>query len=158
MFGASALKNITSKHIFDRKYQDYVYIKWKYWSTIEKIKHYLRHENKVKENKVFYCKALRCEGNRKQQKVVFLYVKLANLLSFYTRFPKSAPTYKRQVVNPRHQTSKGQSVAKPGTPPVEYRRREPKIQFNIQRECPGPGTSRELAFAEPEPLCRTRTT
>ena len=26
------------------------------------------------------------------------------------------PTYRRQVVNPRHQTPQGQSVAKPGTP------------------------------------------
>ena len=31
-------------------------------------------------------------------------------------FPKGQPTYTRQVVNPRHQTPQGQSVAKPGTP------------------------------------------
>ena len=30
-------------------------------------------------------------------------------------FPKTGPTYRRRVVNPRHQTSQGQSVAKPGT-------------------------------------------
>ena len=29
---------------------------------------------------------------------------------------RSGPTYKRQVVNPRHKTPQGQSVAKPGTP------------------------------------------
>ena len=32
------------------------------------------------------------------------------------RFPKSGPTYRGQVINPRHQTPQGQSVAKPGTP------------------------------------------
>ena len=41
----------------DRKYQDYVYIKWEYWITIQKIKHYLKNVNKVNENKVF----LMCE-------------------------------------------------------------------------------------------------
>ena len=34
------------------KCQDYVCVKWEYWSTMWKIKHYLRHENKVIENKV----------------------------------------------------------------------------------------------------------
>ena len=58
--------------------QYYVYIQWEYWSTMEKIKHYLRYENKVNENKVLYCKVLRCETNQKQQKVVSLYVKLTN--------------------------------------------------------------------------------
>ena len=53
-------------------------------------------------------------NNKKQQKSCFLYVKLTNLLSFSTRFPKSVPTYRRQVVNPRHRTPQGQSVAKPG--------------------------------------------
>ena len=31
--------------------QDYVYIKWEYWSTMQKIKHYTRDENKVNEKK-----------------------------------------------------------------------------------------------------------
>ena len=31
-------------------------------------------------------------------------------------FQKSGPTYRRQVVNSRHQTPQGQSVAKPVTP------------------------------------------
>ena len=30
-------------------------------------------------------------------------------------FQKSGPIYRRQVVNPRHQTPQGQSVAKPET-------------------------------------------
>ena len=56
-------------------------------------------------------------SNQKQHnKVVFLYVKIMNILSFSTRFPKSEPTYRRQVVNPWHQTPQGESVAKPETP------------------------------------------
>ena len=40
----------------DIKCQDYVYVEIEYWSTMKKIKHYLRHENKVNENKVLsYC-------------------------------------------------------------------------------------------------------
>ena len=35
-----------------RKWQDYVYVKLEYWSSMWNIKHYLRHENKVNENKV----------------------------------------------------------------------------------------------------------
>ena len=35
-----------------RKCQDYVFVKWEYWSTMLKIRHYLRHENKVNGNKV----------------------------------------------------------------------------------------------------------
>ena len=37
-------------------------------------------------------------------------------LLFRIRFPKGGPTCRRQVVNPRHQTPQGQSVAKPETP------------------------------------------
>ena len=36
-------------------------------------------------------------NNQKQQKIVFHYVKLTNLQSFQTRFPKSGPTYRGQV-------------------------------------------------------------
>ena len=36
----------------DRKWQDYVYIQCEYKSTWQKIKHLLREENKVKENKI----------------------------------------------------------------------------------------------------------
>ena len=36
----------------DRKWQDYVYIQCEYKSTKPKIKHLLREENKVKENKI----------------------------------------------------------------------------------------------------------
>ena len=36
----------------NRKWQDYVYIQCEYKSTWQKIKHLLREENKVKENKI----------------------------------------------------------------------------------------------------------
>ena len=41
----------SSRHI-SRKWQDYVYIQCEYKSTKQKIKHLLREENKVKENKI----------------------------------------------------------------------------------------------------------
>ena len=43
---------IKSDSIFDRKWQDYVHIQYEYKSTKQKIKHLLREENKVKENKI----------------------------------------------------------------------------------------------------------
>ena len=36
----------------NRKWQDYVYIQCEYKSTKQEIKHLLREENKVKENKI----------------------------------------------------------------------------------------------------------
>ena len=39
----------TRNKIADRKCQGHVYIKWEYWSNMQKIKHYLRHENKLNE-------------------------------------------------------------------------------------------------------------
>ena len=38
--------------LLNRKWQDYVYIQCEYKSTKQKIKHLLREENKVKENKI----------------------------------------------------------------------------------------------------------
>ena len=46
-------KKCDVKHsLFNRKWQDYVYIQCEYKSTKQKIKHLLREENKVKENKI----------------------------------------------------------------------------------------------------------
>ena len=42
----------TEKISTNRKWQDYVYIQCEYKSTKQKIKHLLREENKVKENKI----------------------------------------------------------------------------------------------------------
>ena len=54
----------------------------------------------------------------KTQKIRFIihYVKPTAQLLFKIRFPKGGQTCRRQVVNPRHQTPQGQSVAKPETP------------------------------------------
>ena len=54
----------------------------------------------------------------KTQKIRFIihYVKPTAKLLFKIRFPKSGPTCRRQVVNPRHQTPQGQSIVKPETP------------------------------------------
>ena len=43
------------------------------------------------------------------------YMKRTNQLLFQTRYPKSEPTYRRQVTNPRRQTPRGQPIAKPRT-------------------------------------------
>ena len=40
------------ENMSNRKWQDYVYIQCEYKSTKQKIKHLLREENKVKENKI----------------------------------------------------------------------------------------------------------
>ena len=52
------------------------------------------------------------------QKIRFIihYVKPTAQLLFKIRFPEGGPTCRRQVINPRHQTPQGQSVAKPETP------------------------------------------
>ena len=43
---------IIERFSVNRKWQDYVYIQCEYKSTKQKIKHLLREENKVKENKI----------------------------------------------------------------------------------------------------------
>ena len=52
----------------------------------------------------------------KKWRYTIQYVKPTAQLIFKNRFPKGGPTCRRQVVNPRHQASQGQTVAKPGTP------------------------------------------
>ena len=47
--GSYSASNINPNN---RKWQDYVYIQCEYKSTKQKIKHLLREENKVKENKI----------------------------------------------------------------------------------------------------------
>ena len=45
--------HFTDKKLYNnKKWQDYVYIQCEYKSTKQKIKHLLREENKVKENKM----------------------------------------------------------------------------------------------------------
>ena len=45
-------KHRVARFYAHRKWQDYVYIQCEYKSTKQKIKHLLREENKVKENKI----------------------------------------------------------------------------------------------------------
>ena len=51
----------------------------------------------------------------KTQKIRFIIHYVKPELLFKIRFPKGGPTCRRQVVNPRHKTVQGQSVAKPET-------------------------------------------
>ena len=96
---------------------------------------------------------------KNNEKVVLHYVKLRSPLSFQIWFPKDAPTYRWQMVNPRHQTPQGQSVANSS---VGYPSRESKHEIkeseghmfnpifkgNAQgRKHPG-----KWAFVEPELL------
>ena len=73
----------------------------------------------------------------KTQKIRFIihYVKPTAQLLFRIRVPKGGPTCRRQVVNPRHQTSQGQSVAKPETP-LQNIQVEPVIPYICEMHCP----------------------
>ena len=76
------------KDIENRKCQDYVYIKWEYWSTMQKIKHYLGHGNKVNENKVSYCKALKCDTIKNIKKLLSCMSSLETYYQFKLDFQK----------------------------------------------------------------------
>ena len=45
------------------------------------IKHYLRHKNKVNENEVSYCEALRCETIKNTTKKLFSF--MSNLQTYF---------------------------------------------------------------------------
>ena len=89
--------------MFDRKCQDYVYIKGEYRSTMEKISHYLI-KNKVKESSIIelwgfkiYVKMI-IENN--EIHVVGIHkVTLTNPLYFKTKFPKkcTSPNTARSI-------------------------------------------------------------
>ena len=99
----------------DRKYKDYVYGRCYYRSTW-KNKEYLWSKDKAK-NDMMYQDIHSCiYQNKKKWRYTIQYVKPTAQLVFKNRFPKGGPTCRRQVVYQRHQTSQGQSVAKPETP------------------------------------------
>ena len=79
-----------------------------------KKKEYLRKQNR----KMIWCIKTYIIAYVKTQKIRYTihYVKTTAQLLFKIRFPKGGTTCRRQVVNPRHQTPQGQSVAKPETP------------------------------------------
>ena len=56
-------------------------------------------------------------SNQKQQKKLFSFMShLQTYNHFKLDLKKNGQTYKRQVINPLHQTPHGKSVANPGTP------------------------------------------
>ena len=115
---------IVSVEMLNRKHKVYVYVKGEHLSTLQKMNNYLRCEYKVNKRKVLpYYETLRNVYKfiyiniiKNNEKVVTHYVKLKNPLPFQTRFPKGGSSYRRQMVNLRHQLPQQQSAAKPETP------------------------------------------
>ena len=85
--------------------------------VLEKLKNNIQ-EVKIKpKDDMMYQDIYRCIcQNTKRWRYTIHYVKPAAQLLFKTRFLKGGPICRRQVVNQRHQTPQGQSVAKPETP------------------------------------------
>ena len=83
--------------------------------VLDKKEHYLR--SKDKAEKIIWCIKTYAMPYVIIQKWRFTidYVKPTAQLLFESRFPKSVQTYRRQLVNPRHQTPPGESVVKPET-------------------------------------------
>ena len=79
--------------------------------------HYLRSKDKAeKAYDVSRHIRLHMSKYKKKWRFTIHYVKPTAQQLFKSQFSKSASTYRRQVVNPRHQTLQGQSVSKPETP------------------------------------------
>ena len=77
--------------------------------------HYSRSKDKA-ANHMMYWGIYNCIGqNTKKWRFTIHYAKPTAQLLFKSRVPKSGQTCRKQVVNPRHQTPHGQSVATPGT-------------------------------------------
>ena len=64
-----------------RKCQDYVYIKWEYWSTMKKIKHSMRHDSKVNENNGIILQGIKLRNKSKTTKKLFSF--MSNLQTYY---------------------------------------------------------------------------
>ena len=98
----------------NRKYKDNVYRKMLVQEYLKKLRIF----KKVKpQNDLVYQAIYNCIcQNTKKIRFIIHYVNPTAQLLFRIRFPKGGPTCRRQVVNPRHQTPQGQSVAKPETP------------------------------------------
>ena len=81
--------------------------------VLENNKEYLRSKDKAKK---WYDVSRHIQlhiSQYKKWRYTIQLVKPTAQLVFKNRFPKGGPTCRRQVGNPRHQTSQGQSVAKP---------------------------------------------
>ena len=81
--------------------------------VLEKIKNI--QEVKIKPKMIWCIKTyiIAYAKIQKKWRYTIQYVKPTAQMVFKNRFPKGGPTCRRQVVNPRHQMSQGQSVAKP---------------------------------------------
>ena len=53
---------------YGTKYQDYVYVKWEYWSTMQKIKRYFRQETLRYGNVIIHCDELKWLFNKEIHK------------------------------------------------------------------------------------------
>ena len=103
----------------------YTYTRWKTMqSAIDSIKttsmgnvstgvldknkeHYSRSKDKAEKSYDVFRHMQLYMSKYKKWRFTFHYVKYTAQRSFKSRFPKSGPTYRRQVVNPRHQTPQG---------------------------------------------------
>ena len=81
--------------------------------VLEKNKEYLRSKDKAKNDMMHQGIIIAYVKIPKKWRYTIQYVKPTAQLVFKDRFLKGGPTCRRQVVNPRHQTSQGQSVAMP---------------------------------------------
>ena len=81
--------------------------------VLEKNIEYVRSKYKAK---MIWCIKTYIIAYVKMKKIRIYYVKPTAQLVFKKWFPKDGPTCRRQVVNPRHQTSQGHSAAKPENP------------------------------------------
>ena len=80
-----------------------------------KIKEYHLSKDKAKMVRCIKTYTIAYVKIQKKRKYTVHYVKPTTQLMFKSRFSKGGPTCRMQVVNPRHQSSQGQSVAKPET-------------------------------------------
>ena len=91
----------------NRQCQVYVYIKWKYWSTMQRIKHHLRHENKVNENKVLsYCEIVKNSSiissntwSWPHQILVWMSLKMVKVYFFRNRLIKEWLTQNKLIMS-----------------------------------------------------------
>ena len=82
--------------------------------VLDKKEHYLKSkDNAENSHDVLQHIQLHLSKYENKWRSTSHYVILTDQLLFKSRFSKSGQTYRRQVVNPRHQTPQGQSLAKP---------------------------------------------
>ena len=77
--------------------------------------HYLKSKDKAEESYDVLRHIQSHMSKYKKWRFTIHYVKPTAQLLLKSRFPKIGQTYRRQVVDPQHQTPQGQSVAKPET-------------------------------------------